>query len=386
MAVLLFRVVPGLFFLLYLILLAVQGARWSVCARILTCSGWRDRVACGLFALGHVPAALYFSGRTLDPFYVHVPVVLRMGGLALYMLGMVLLLWAYVTLGRNWSPLLEIRKGHTLTTFGPYRYVRHPMYIALGGIGLGMLVLSANALVGPAFLITYVFRVFRVGAEEDMLRDHFGGDFQAYVGRTDRFVPRVVSRIAGRRWARATAAMVLAALLLGCGAIVRAGLSDEIQKADVAVVLGCRVYTNGEPGHSLKSRLNATVRLYRQGWFPEIVVSGGMGRNNQDEATIMRRYLVAHGVPAERIHTDSEGVNTRATALHAAEFLRRRGLKSAMVITQFYHVPRAQMALREAGVKTVYGAHARYFSWHDAYAVPRELAAILWYRLREAVA
>lgn len=382
MAVLVFRVVPGLFFLLYLCLLAVQGARWSVRPRILCRSGWRDRVACGLFALGHVPAALYFGGPMLDPFYVHVPVVLRLGGLALFMLGMVLVFSAHVALNRNWSPLLEIRQGHILTTFGPYRLVRHPMYIGLGIVGFGMLVFSANATVGPAFLLTYAFWVARTGPEEEMLRAHFGEAFQAYAGQTDRFVPRAVSRIAGRRWTRATAALAAVALLLGCGAIVRAGLSDEIQKADLAVVLGCRVYPNGEAGQSLKSRLNETVRLYRQGWFPEIFVSGGMGRNNQDEATIMQRYLVAQGVPPERIHVDSQGVNTRATALHAAEFLRQRGLKSAMVISQFYHVPRAQMALREAGVETVYGSHARYFTRHDAFAVPRELAAILWYRLR----
>ena len=32
------------------------------------------------------------------------------------------------TLGDNWSPVLEIRREHTLITGGPYRYVRHPMY------------------------------------------------------------------------------------------------------------------------------------------------------------------------------------------------------------------------------------------------------------------
>ncbi|TFH04218.1 MAG: hypothetical protein E4H06_03245 [Methanosarcina sp.] len=33
--------------------------------------------------------------------------------------------WSHIALGRNWSPILEIRKGHILVTAGPYRFIRH---------------------------------------------------------------------------------------------------------------------------------------------------------------------------------------------------------------------------------------------------------------------
>src|SRR5262245_55537822 len=34
-------------------------------------------------------------------------------------------------LGKNWSPTLEIREGHTLITDGIYARIRHPMYCSL---------------------------------------------------------------------------------------------------------------------------------------------------------------------------------------------------------------------------------------------------------------
>ena len=63
--------------------------------------------------------------------------------------------------------------------------------------------------------------------------------------------------------------------------------------------------------------------------------------------------------------------------------LDARGLRSALVITSYYHAPRARLALERAGVARVYTARAAYRpALRDLYSVPREAIAWPWYALR----
>jgi methyltransferase len=50
--------------------------------------------------------------------------------------------WVIVSLGTNWSFHVLVRPGHRLVTRGPYRYLRHPNYVAIIGeiVGIGLLV------------------------------------------------------------------------------------------------------------------------------------------------------------------------------------------------------------------------------------------------------
>ena len=93
-------------------------------------------------------------------------------------------------------------------------------------------------------------------------------------------------------------------------------------------------------------------------------------------------YLLQRGVPAAHVLVDSDGRTTFATAAHAHTLMRQRALRSAMVISQYFHVPRAALALRRSGVEKVYSAHARYFELRDFYSAPRELIGFVRYALR----
>ena len=64
-------------------------------------------------------------------------------------------------------------------------------------------------------------------------------------------------------------------LLLAAGALVWSGLHDDVQHADVALVLGNTVQTDGTPSPRLQARLDKTLELYRAGYFPAIIASGG---------------------------------------------------------------------------------------------------------------
>ncbi|HWE46947.1 MAG TPA: YdcF family protein [Caulobacteraceae bacterium] len=171
---------------------------------------------------------------------------------------------------------------------------------------------------------------------------------------------------------RNIALAILALWAAACGLILVSGLSDRARSADVGVVPGSKVYRSGLPSPSLQSRLDEALVVYRRGLVKNLFVSGGLGKEGFDESQVMRAYLVAHGVPAVAIVTDSHGDNTFATARHTATLMRQRHWTSAFVITQYFHVPRTRLALRACGVNVAGWAHARYFDLRDFYSVPRE--------------
>lgn len=164
--------------------------------------------------------------------------------------------------------------------------------------------------------------------------------------------------------------------------IVANGLRDDIHPADVAIVPGNTVEKDGRPSARLRARLDQTVSLYRQGLFSNVIVSGAVGIEGFDEAEVMKQYLAKNGVPAERIHVDSAGATTYLTARNAARMMRENGWQSAMVVSQYFHVPRMRLAVRRSGVTPVFSAHARYFELRDVYSIAREVIGYGAYFLR----
>lgn len=176
---------------------------------------------------------------------------------------------------------------------------------------------------------------------------------------------------------------LIACLWLLAGAVLAsAGLLTEARPADVAVVLGNAVYPDGSPSPRLAARLDRAWQCYEQRQCGLIFVSGGVEASGTDEAAAMRSYLMRRGVPADRIAVDSAGGDTWATARNANAFIRDHGLSSAIVITQYFHLPRAMLALSRFGVRDVSGAYPRFFEGRDLYSIAREVPALIWYCIR----
>jgi vancomycin permeability regulator SanA len=163
--------------------------------------------------------------------------------------------------------------------------------------------------------------------------------------------------------------------------IVSDGLIDEIGNADVAVVLGNTVNADGKPSPRLQARLDKTVELHQKGFFEHIIVSGGVGLEGFDEAVVMRQYLIAHNVPADKIHLDSEGKTTNLTAKNSAQIMKRNNWQSALIISQYFHLSRTRLAFRNYGIEKVYSAHANYFELRDLYSIVREVFGYFSYLL-----
>lgn len=177
------------------------------------------------------------------------------------------------------------------------------------------------------------------------------------------------------------AALLAGLFLLGCGLLVVAGCSDRQAEADMIVVPGNTVAPDGTPSPRLKARLDVALSLYRDHRAPLIFVSGGLGKEGFDEAVVMANYLARNGVPAASVVVDSLGLDTRATARNAAAYMRANGLGTAIVATQYFHVPRTQFALERAGVRVVGHSHARYAELRDLYSIPREVVGYAAYFL-----
>jgi protein-S-isoprenylcysteine O-methyltransferase Ste14 len=93
-------------------------------------------------------------------------------------------------LGKNWSPTLEVREGHTVISNGVYQQIRHPMYTSVWLWCVAQALLLPNWVAGLTGMLSFgIMYVFRIGNEEQMMLEQFGEEYKAYMQRTKRLIP-----------------------------------------------------------------------------------------------------------------------------------------------------------------------------------------------------
>jgi protein-S-isoprenylcysteine O-methyltransferase Ste14 len=141
----------------------------------------------GLLAFMVNPSSMAWSSLPL-------PSWLRWSGVTLSLLSAPLLIWTLRTLGPNLTDTVVTRKEHRLVTTGPYHWIRHPFYDAVGLIILGNSLAAANWFLLLSGGLAFILLVVRTGIEEEHLRARFGRAYQEYVERTGRFLPKLPVR------------------------------------------------------------------------------------------------------------------------------------------------------------------------------------------------
>ncbi|MBO0867151.1 MAG: YdcF family protein [Micromonosporaceae bacterium] len=121
----------------------------------------------------------------------------------------------------------------------------------------------------------------------------------------------------------------------------------SVPAAPVALVLGARVFPDGVPSPFLTARLALAKQLYDTGRVRVLLVSGDNRRRNYNEPDAMRRWLVAHGVPARKVVEDYAGFDTYDSCARAKLVF---GVSRAVVVTQTYHLGRAVSLCRHLGI------------------------------------
>ena len=123
-------------------------------------------------------------------------------------------------------------------------------------------------------------------------------------------------------------------------AVLVVSRQDQRRKTVAIVVLGAAQY-NGRPSPVLRARLDHAIELYRAELAPLVVVTGGTARGDtESEATVSRRYLLAHKVPDSAVVVRPEGRSTIASMDAVGGWLKDRGKGSVLLVSDPFHMCR----------------------------------------------
>lgn len=154
----------------------------------------------GITMQGFSYALVWSLRRDVLPAYVTIPRAAVVAGdvvaMALAVASAWLMLESVRTLGKQWSIEARLVEGHRLIVAGPYSYMRHPIYTAMLGmlVATGLVVSDWFGLLAAVTLFS-LGTAIRVQAEERLLHEQFGEDFEAY----RRYVPAVIPRFTTRQ-------------------------------------------------------------------------------------------------------------------------------------------------------------------------------------------
>jgi protein-S-isoprenylcysteine O-methyltransferase Ste14 len=111
-------------------------------------------------------------------------------GLALLIIGLIIMLVSQATLWRNYSSTVVIREDHQLITHGIYRFTRNPIYLgAIMAVCIGIPVYTSS-LYGLLIMLTLIPIILnRIRMEERILSEEFGDAYRAYKEATSKLVP-----------------------------------------------------------------------------------------------------------------------------------------------------------------------------------------------------
>ncbi|WP_322106737.1 YdcF family protein [Paraburkholderia sp. J41] len=178
--------------------------------------------------------------------------------------------------------------------------------------------------------------------------------------------------------------LLVVAWALAAVVICVTGILMPDGKAEVAVIFGNALDRDGTPAPILVQRLDVALQCYRAGMCGRLFITGSIDVPRGDETVAMKRYLTAHGVPGTAIIADNAGDNTLASARHLVAYMHEQHLASVMLISQYYHLPRARLAVERAGANAlaIFGAYPHQFHSLDLYSSWREVPAYVVYRIR----
>jgi len=146
---------------------------------------------------------------------------------------------------------------------------------------------------------------------------------------------------------------------------------DSLTNSEAVIILGAKVYEE-KLSIMLQDRVDTAIEIYNKGKVKKILISGDHGQDNYDEVNAVKSYLLLKEIPEEDIFTDHAGFDTY-DSMYRAKYIF--GIKSAIISTQNFHLPRSIYIARELGIEA-YGFPS------DKRVYAKEIAN----RLRESLA
>lgn len=146
-------------------------------------------------------------------------------------------------------------------------------------------------------------------------------------------------------------------------------IDENLKKADLIAVLGGGAYKDGSLGRASNERLIKGLLLYRQGYAPEVIFSGGTLVNLNDkllhtvtgsngiahggiiESEVMRDIAVKLGMPAKDFALEKSSLNTYENLKGVKKYMEENGLKTCIIVTSSTHMKRASLIASKLGLE-----------------------------------
>ena len=117
------------------------------------------------------------------------------------------------------------------------------------------------------------------------------------------------------------------------------------------IVFGAAEY-DGRPSPVFRARLDHAYNLFRQGWAPVVITTGGAAADpNDSEGGVGHDYLLRRGVPDMALIAETQASDTAESAQRVAVIMRANHMKSCIAVSDAYHVFRIRKMLEHEGMQ-----------------------------------
>jgi uncharacterized SAM-binding protein YcdF (DUF218 family) len=144
---------------------------------------------------------------------------------------------------------------------------------------------------------------------------------------------------------------LLAALMVGSWLMSLIGVlfwerRDMARPAAAIVVLGAAQYV-GHPSPVLRARIDHAIDLWRRGFAPRIIFTGGFGtRDTTSEAAVSQRYAMEHGVPSSAILIENSGRSTAESLKEVSSLMDAEPSRKVILVSDPFHSLRISILAR----------------------------------------
>ncbi|HTA39939.1 MAG TPA: ElyC/SanA/YdcF family protein [Candidatus Acidoferrales bacterium] len=150
---------------------------------------------------------------------------------------------------------------------------------------------------------------------------------------------------------------LLAAFVLICNAVVLHAAAPyefedltHVAARPVAIVFGAGLNPDGTPTPMLADRIDGGIELLRAGRVGKLLFTGDNGTVEHNELASMLNYALGRDVPRAAIVLDYAGFDTYDSCYRAAAIF---GVRSAVLVTQTFHMARAIYLCRHRGIDAI---------------------------------
>jgi uncharacterized SAM-binding protein YcdF (DUF218 family) len=152
-----------------------------------------------------------------------------------------------------------------------------------------------------------------------------------------------------RRLLTVLVALCFGVWLVSAAAVLVWSSRDEARPAEAIVVLGAAQYA-GRPTPVLRARLDHALELWDRHLSSLLILTGGTGAGDTtSEAAVGRKYAKKHGVPDSSILEENAGRTTSESMRAVAGMLEVRGLQTALLVSDPFHMLRLRILARRFG-------------------------------------